>query len=379
MEIYVVKKGDNIDSIAEEYGIPVQKIITDNQLVYPYRLAVGQSLVLDNGEKRPDRRRAVINGFAYPFISRYVLRESLPSMSGLAVFSYGFTPEGEVLPPALAVEELIALAYEFSAQPILTLTPLGADGKFNNNLISMVVNDEAATENLINNLLSIMLEKGYQGLDIDFEYIKAEDRDTFVGFVRTVTERMNEQGYTVSIDLAPKTSANQTGVLYEGKDYPALGAITDSVLVMTYEWGYTYSEPMAVAPINKVRQVLDYAVSEIPPEKINMGIPNYGYDWPLPYEKGVTKAKTIGNVEAVQLAVNYGVEIQYDEVAKTPYFNYISGGIRHEVWFEDARSLQAKMELVYEYGLRGISFWQIMQLLRINWLLIDYNFIVEKR
>lgn len=379
MEIYVVKKGENIDSIAEEYGIPVQKIITDNQLVYPYRLAVGQSLVLDNGEKRPDRRRAVINGFAYPFISRYVLRESLPSMSGLAVFSYGFTPEGEVLPPALAVEELIALAYEFSAQPILTLTPLGADGKFNNNLISMVVNDEAATENLINNLLSIMLEKGYQGLDIDFEYIKAEDRDTFVGFVRTVTERMNEQGYTVSIDLAPKTSANQTGVLYEGKDYPALGAITDSVLVMTYEWGYTYSEPMAVAPINKVRQVLDYAVSEIPPEKINMGIPNYGYDWPLPYEKGVTKAKTIGNVEAVQLAVNYGVEIQYDEVAKTPYFNYISGGIRHEVWFEDARSLQAKMELVYEYGLRGISFWQIMQLLRINWLLIDYNFIVEKR
>ena len=378
MEIYVVKEGDNIDRIAEQYGIPVQRIITDNQLVSPYRLAVGQSLVLDDGGKRSNQRTAVINGFAYPFISRYVLRESLPSMSGLAVFSYGFTTDGEVLPPTLAVEEMIALAYEFSVKPILTLTPLGADGKFNNNLISAVINNEAAIENLINNLLSIMLEKGYLGLDIDFEYIKAEDRDTFVDFMRTVTERMHENGYTVSIDLAPKTSADQPGLLYEGKDYPALGAITDSVLVMTYEWGYTYSEPMAVAPINKVRQVLDYAVSEIPSEKINMGIPNYGYDWPLPYEKGVTKAKTIGNVEAIQLAVTYGAQIQYDEVAQTPHFNYISGGTEHEVWFEDARSLQAKMELVYEYNLRGISYWQIMQLLRMNWLLIDYNFNVEK-
>ena len=135
---------------------------------------------------------------------------------------------------------------------------------------------------------------------------------------------------------------------------------------------------MAVAPINKVREVLDYAVTEIPSDKINMGIPNYGYDWPLPYERGITKAKTIGNVEAVQIAIQYGARIYFDEVAQTPYFNYVDNGIRHEVWFEDARSLQAKMNLVYEYNLRGISYWQIMQLLRINWLLVQDNFIVVK-
>lgn len=135
---------------------------------------------------------------------------------------------------------------------------------------------------------------------------------------------------------------------------------------------------MAVAPINKVRQVLDYAVTEIDSTKMNMGIPNYGYDWPLPYERGVSKAKTIGNVEAVQLAIQYGAEIQYDELAQTPYFNYTDNGVEHEVWFEDARSLQAKMELVEEYNLRGISYWQIMQLLRINWLLVENNFTVVK-
>lgn len=135
---------------------------------------------------------------------------------------------------------------------------------------------------------------------------------------------------------------------------------------------------MAVAPINKVRQVLDYAVTEILPERINMGIPNYGYDWPLPYERGVTRATTIGNIEAVQIAIENGSQILFDELSQSPYFRYVKGGIEHEVWFEDPRSIRAKMELIYEYGLRGISYWQIMQLFRANWILVDYNFYVVK-
>lgn len=378
MQIYVVKEGDNIDRIALDFGVPVERLIFDNQLVYPYRLAVGQSLLINDGELRADRRNAVIRGFAYPFISRYVLSQSLPALSELAVFSYGFTTEGELVYPLLDDTELIQMTYDYGAIPVLTLTPLGADGRFSNELISAVINNPYATENLINNLLAVMNYKGYMGLDIDFEYIKAEDRQTFVDFVALVTARMNENGYEVSVDLAPKTSATQQGLLYEGKDYSALGAVANSVLVMTYEWGYTYGPPMAVAPINKVRQVLDYAVTEIPSDRINMGIPNYGYDWPLPYERGVTKAKTIGNVEAVQTAIQYGAQIFFDEVAQTPYFNYVADGVEHEVWFEDARSVQAKMNLVYEYNLRGISYWQIMQLFRVNWLLVENNFIVRK-
>ena len=378
MQIYVVNEGDNIDQIASNFGVQAQTLIFDNQLVYPYRLAVGQSLLINDGEARADRRTAVIRGFAYPFISRYVLSQSLPALSELAVFSYGFTTEGDLVYPILDDSELIQITYDYGAIPILTLTPFGPDGRFNNELISALINNETAVENLINNLLAVMSYKGYLGLDIDFEFIKAEDRQSFVDFVALVTERMNSNGYDVSVDLAPKTSATQQGLLYEGKDYAALGAVANSVLIMTYEWGYTYGSPMAVAPINKVRQVLDYAVTEIPSEKINMGIPNYGYDWPLPYERGVTRARTIGNVEAVQTAIQYGAQIFYDEVAQTPYFNYVTDGVEHEVWFEDARSLQAKMNLVYEYNLRGISYWQIMQLFRVNWLLIENNFIVRK-
>ena len=132
---------------------------------------------------------------------------------------------------------------------------------------------------------------------------------------------------------------------------------------------------MAVAPITQIRKVVEYAVTEIPVEKINIGIPNYGYDWPLPFEMGVTKAKTIGNVEAVRLAIEQGVDIMYDEVEQSPFFRYFQDGIEHEVWFEDVRSLQAKFDLIKEFNLRGAGYWHIMQLFRANWILLRDNFL----
>ena len=378
MEIYVVKKGDNVDDIADLFGVSVESVIYDNQLVYPYNLAVGQALLIDNGGVRANRRNAYIRGFAYPFISKYVLDETLPSLSELAVFSYGFTEEGDLLAPQLDDTFMIEKALSNMTEPILTLTPFDRSGNFSNELISKVVNNQEAIDILISQLIETMKSKGFLGIDIDFEYIKATDRDAFVEFVRQITEAMNENGYSVSVDLAPKISADQPGLLYEGKNYGALGQIANSVLVMTYEWGYTYGPPMAVAPINKVRQVLDYAVMEIEPTKINMGIPNYGYDWPLPFVRGTTKAKTIGNIEAVRIAIENNATIEFDETAKSPYFFYEKDGISHEVWFEDPRSIKEKLELIYEYNLRGASYWQIMQLFRSNWLLVDYNFNVEK-
>ena len=136
---------------------------------------------------------------------------------------------------------------------------------------------------------------------------------------------------------------------------------------------------MAVAPIFQVRKVLDYAITEIPREKIRLGIPNYGYDWPLPFEKGVTKARTIGNVEAVQIAVEQGAAILFDEKSQAPYFYYEAEGVRHEVWFEDARSMQAKFDLMKEYELNGAGYWQIMRLFRANWMLLADQFSIVKQ
>ena len=115
-------------------------------------------------------------------------------------------------------------------------------------------------------------------------------------------------------------------------------------------------------------------MTEIPPEKINLGIPNYGYDWPLPFVRGETIAETIGNIQAVQRALANGVQIQYDDLSQAPFYNYFMGNIEHEVWFEDVRSMNATFELIEEYGLRGASYWTIMQLFRANWLLLTDTF-----
>lgn len=378
MEIYVVQPGDTIDSIALALGVSAEQLIYDNQLIYPYELAVGQALFVDRNTRNATRAISV-SGYAYPFISPWVLEQTLPFLSELPIFSYGFTAEGELLPPAYGDDTwMIAEALRFGTQPVLTLTPFGPDGNFNNRLIHSVVNNEAYKNNLIQNLLNTMDEKGYEGVDIDFEYILASDRDAFTAFVWEVAETMRANGYHTSVALAPKTSSEQTGLLYEGKDYRALGEAADHVLLMTYEWGYTYGPPMAVAPIHQVRRVVEYALTQIPSEKINLGIPNYGYDWPLPYVRGVTKATTINNVQAVRIAIAQGAVIQFDELSQSPFFTYISEGTEHEVWFEDVRSLQEKFNLIKEYSLRGCGYWQIMQWFRANWLLLRNNFYILK-
>ena len=378
MKIYVVQKGDTLDKIAAENEADVNIIIYDNQLMYPYPLAIGQALFIRNSTE--ERSRFIYtNGYAYPFIKREVLQETLPFLSELSVFSYGFTQEGEIVPPGTDDSWMIAEAWANDVMPVLTLAPLGVDGNFNNELITAVVQNIESRTRLIENLVRTMEEKGYQGVDIDFEYIRAADRDAFSEFVRICAEAVHEKGWKLSVALAPKTSADQKGILYEGKDYAAIGAAADHVLLMTYEWGYTYGPPMAVAPLNQVRRVVEYALTEIPAQKVNLGIPNYGYDWPLPFERGVSRARNIGNLEAVQIAIDYGASIQFDETAKSPFFTYTTQeGIGHEVWFEDVRSMQAKFDLIREYSLRGAGYWQIMRLFRANWLLLENQFFISK-
>lgn len=375
MEIYVVSSGDTVDSIADAFGVSADSVIYDNQLVYPYALAIGQALLITfPGEVSSDKPSIHSGGYAYTYISPWVLSQTLPFLTELFIFSYGFTPEGNLLLPPLDDYWMIQAALGQNVRPILTLTPLDASGQFNNNLISSVVQNESYKWNLIGQLLDTLQSKNFAGVDVDFEFIRRDDRDAFTAFVKDLSETLRPYGYTTSVALAPKTSANQPGLLYEGKDYAALGDAADSVLLMTYEWGYKYGPNMAVAPLNAVRNVIEYAVTEIPASKIHLGIPNYGYDWPLPFQRGITEAVTIGNVEAVQIAIQNSAAIQFDGTAMSPYFRYTLNGTEHEVWFEDIRSILAKLNLIKEFGLSGADYWQIMRWWRANWLLLSNQF-----
>ena len=136
---------------------------------------------------------------------------------------------------------------------------------------------------------------------------------------------------------------------------------------------------MAVAPIESVRRVLDYAVTEIPREKIFMGFPNYAYDWSLPYNAGASRAVVISNEYAPELAVQKGAEIRFDQQAQTPYFSYLAeSGVTHEVWFEDARSSLAKFRLAADNRLQGVGMWSLMRDAPQTYLVLHGAFGIEK-
>lgn len=237
--IYVVKSGDTLYSISELTGVPMWKIAYDNQLVSQEQLAVGQALLILQPEESASMRGDMyVTGYAYPFIEPYILEQAFPALNELLVFSYGFTFTGELIPPPQDDIWLIEAAWENGIEPLLVLTPF-SEGAFNNQLVKVLVENEEIQDRVIANLLQTVQQKGYSGVDIDFEYILPENAVGYAEFVGRVREVMNANGYKVSVALAPKVSADQPGLLYEGMDYALLGANADTVFLMTYEWGYT--------------------------------------------------------------------------------------------------------------------------------------------
>ena len=379
MEIYVVRAGDTAWAIARKFGIPLERLMWDNQLEEAVPLVVGQALVIRRGQEEGRKRPVISVGYAYPFIRTEILEETITYLTDVYVFSYRFDREARLIGPDTPDERMLGEIRALNGSPVLVLSSLDENGSFDRELLSWFLGDPAAQDEIIRQTAETVREKGFQGVDVDFEYAKEEDSQAFADFVWKIREVINGMGYPVSVTLAPKTRDDQPGALYEGTDYRLLGEAADQALLMTYEWGYSRGQPMAVAPVNLVRRVVDYAVSRIPREKLLLGIPNYGYDWPLPFCQGETAAKSIGNVEAVRLAAEKGAEIFYDETSQAPYFHYRAEGTEHVVWFEDPRSIRAKLQTVEDYGLAGAGYWQIMRMFRANWLLLADHFAVCKR
>ncbi len=344
-----------------------------NPNINPSQLRVGQ--IINIPIKTEKRGTIEVNGYAFPNIDMEVLRKTLPYLTYLSIFSYEVNADGTLKP--IVDEPLIDAARAAGVAPLMVITNL-SEGGFSSDLAKTILTNKEVQDRLLNNVVENLRTKNYRGLDIDFEFIYPENREDYNNFLRTTVNRLKPLGYTINSALAPKTSAEQKGLLYEAHDYPVHGALLDHVILMTYEWGYTYGPPLAVAPVNEIRKVLNYAVSAIPRTKIFMGIPNYGYDWTLPYVPG-SKADTVTNTGAVDLAVKENAEIQYNNVSQAPYFNYYDDNRKqHVVWFEDARSIEAKLELVDEYDLGGVSYWTIGKYFPQNWLVLSSMYNIAK-
>lgn len=371
---HTVSRGESLYSIALQYGTTVENIIAANSdLRPPYMIFPGMELLIP--ASTVTKRTVEINGYAYPSISDATLENTLPFLSYLAIFSHSVNSDGTL--NSIDDSRLIEAAKNNDVKPIMVITNTVEGGGFRSEITNSVLNSDSIRQALINNVVSTARSKGYGGVDVDFEYIYPDDREEYNEFLSLLGTALDRYNLSLSTAIAPKISATQQGTLYEAHDYAFHGKTVDRVIIMTYEWGYLYGPPMAVAPINEVKKVLSYAVTEIPPQKILMGVPNYGYDWTLPFEQG-RPARILSINNALNLAAEVGAEIRFNETSEAPFFEYSRDGARHIVWFENPRSIKAKADLMSDFNLKGLSIWTVNQFYMQMWRVFDDMFDIRK-
>ena len=375
---YYVQPGDSLWSIGQKVGVPYQQIASVNRISLNQQLYVGFRLYIPQAPKR----RAEFNAYVEPRgtsvapILESSAREAAPYLTYLAPFSFQALRDGSLKEPLLNNFPAIARA---NRNVLMMVINNQENDQFSDELGRILLNDIPIQDRFLNNIVATAKKYGFRDIHFDFEFLRPADREAYNAFLRKAKARFQREGWLMSTALAPKTSATQKGKWYEGHDYRAHGQIADFVVIMTYEWGYSGGPAMAVSPIDQVRRVLEYAITEMPPNKIMMGQNLYGYDWTLPFVQG-SVAKAVSPQQAIELAARYKVQIQYDTKAQAPFFRYTAeDGKRHEVWFEDARSIQAKFNLIKELKIRGMSYWKLGLAFPQNWLLIVENFNVVKR
>lgn len=370
---YRIKLGDTLQGIARRYGVSLQSLLKANAITNPNMITPGTVLIIPI-TKKPE---TYVNAFIYEFEKPVapIVREVGRNLTYLSPFAYRIKEDGSL--EQIKDDSAISAAISEKVVPMMAITNFTST-ELGGNLAHKVLESRSIQLTLLSNMLNIMIAKGYKGVNIDFENVLPGDRQLYNGFLQLAVARLHARGLFVSTSLAPKTSATQTGTLYEAHDYEAHGRIVDFVVLMTYEWGYRMGPPQAISPINQIKAVIDYAVSVIPRNKIYFGFQIYARDWVVPHVKG-QEAETFSNQEAIQRAVKYNAVIRYDSKTQSPFYRYVDKqGIKHEVWFEDARSAKAKFNMVKNYNLKGISYWALGYPFPQNWTLLQDNFTIKK-
>ena len=278
--------------------------------------------------------------------------------SSVSPFWYTIDNAGQVVPYRTAA----GASYEdagivtFLRANNIQIMPTVADinnGVWNGALVSQIINDPAKSQANINSLVNLAVSKGYDGIDLDYEDLPASDRNAFSLFVQNLATALHTQGKLLSVNVYAKTSEPGDWSGPQSQDYAALGQTADELRLMVYEYHWATSPPGPVSPVYWVNDVLAFAVSKIPAQKIIHGLPAYGYDWVN--NAGADKVWQ----DSMALANAYGANINWDSASATPWFSYTASGAQHTVWFENAAASDAKLALTNQYNVGGVNFWRL--------------------
>jgi spore germination protein YaaH len=233
--------------------------------------------------------------------------------------------------------------------------------------MAALLNDPAQRGAHVQALVELVAANGYDGVDVDYESMnfggtstdKAAVRSGFVTLLGELQAALHARGKLLSVAVGSRTRVDDPN--WAVFDYAGIAPRVDRFRIMAYDYHWRGGSPGAVAPVSWVNTVLAYAVTAVPANKIEVGVPLYGYDWPAdptqPDGFGVATSVSYAQAEALRTA--HGAARQWSSVDAAPYFTYVAGGVQHVVWYNDADATKAKMTFIEKYRLRGLVFWAV--------------------
>lgn len=270
---------------------------------------------------------------------------------------YGIARNGQIVAqvPERAAETAAGMdRLRRSGIPLVPTIANVTNGRWAYEPVADILHDPAAMDQHVTGIVALVKREGYAGIDIDYEDLRATDREAFNTFATRLGEALHAEDKILSIALFAKTSDAGEDQRNVAQDYAAIGRAANEVRLMAYDYHWSASSPGPVAPITWVRQMLDYAKTQIPAHKIVLGVPVAGFDWVEGRGEPVTWLQCFGRTKA------FNATLEYDRLSQSPSFRYTDGeGRAHEVWFENAESTTAKLEAAKGAGIRGVYLWMI--------------------
>ena len=205
----------------------------------------------------------------------------------------------------------------------------------------------------VQDLVQLVVENNYDGIDIDYESMFPEDREVFSLFIEELAAGLHAKGKLLSVTVHPKTSDAPQWDAPKSQDWQRLGAAADEFKIMVYDYSSGGSKAGMIAPVDWAEAVIAYAATQVPLEKTYLGLPFYGYDWVGSQGKSLTWQQVqnlirMHNITPLRAANNEG------------YFSYGSEN-RNTVYFTDALSTKTKVEAILKRHpqLAGVCIWYL--------------------
>lgn len=367
--VYVIQAGDTYWKIAQRFQTNVQRLIEANPGIDPGRLSIGQLIQVPS----PQPLRIETLGFLVPYnIEPFLprLQEISKHLTYLAIVAYTFTEQGYAYRQG-EDEQVVKASKELGIRPLLCIRNF-KDGDFSADLVGSVFASERYRDHLVKSIVRLVKQQGYVGVSIDFEFVPPPQRTNFELFLQALKIELGVR--ILHVNVHAKTADIPTNPIIGAYNYRVIGEIADIVAVMTIDYGYPTGPPKAVAPIWWMEEVVQFALSKIPAEKMQVSFPMYGYDKVVPGFETTARSA----LDAQNIAIKRWLSIQFEEKCQSPFYGYVMNNRQHEVWFEDVRSYQAKYKLLDAYNLLGTTFWQIRFRFPQNWAFMDQHIKVVK-